>query len=83
LRSGYAPGALDDLLQAERQARVRETLQALKPRDARLLLLRSSGAAYREIAGAMGIAPSSVGALLARAEAAFERKFLARYGDSI
>ena len=83
MRSGRAAGALDDMLRAERQARVRQTLQAMKPRDARLLLLRSSGAAYREIADALGIAPGSVGTLLARAESAFESKFRARYGDAI
>jgi RNA polymerase sigma-70 factor (ECF subfamily) len=81
LRAAEPTGALEDLLRAERRARVRQTLAALKPRDARLLLLRSGGAAYREIAEALGIAPASVGTLLARAEAAFERKFRARYGD--
>jgi RNA polymerase sigma-70 factor (ECF subfamily) len=81
LRAAGPSGALEDLLRAERRARVRQTLQAMKPRDARLLLLRSEGAAYREIAEALGVAPASVGTLLARAEAAFERKFRTRYGD--
>jgi RNA polymerase sigma-70 factor (ECF subfamily) len=80
LRAAEPAGALEDLLRAERRARVRQTLQAMKPRDARLLLLRSEGVAYREIAQAMGVAPASVGTLLVRAEAAFERKFRARYG---
>ncbi len=81
LRVAPPSGALDDLLRAERRDRVRQTLAALKSRDARLLLLRSEGAGYREIGQAMGIATASVGTLLARAEAAFERKFRARYGD--
>jgi DNA-directed RNA polymerase specialized sigma24 family protein len=38
--------------------------------------------AYRELAEALGIQPGSVGTLLARAEAEFERRFRARYGES-
>jgi DNA-binding CsgD family transcriptional regulator len=58
-------------------------LALLKPREAQLLLLRASGLAYRELAEATGIHPNSVGTLLARAEAEFERKFRARYGDDL
>jgi RNA polymerase sigma-70 factor (ECF subfamily) len=75
--------ALDDVLRRERCARVRETLGDLKPRDAQLLLLRAEGLAYRELAEAIGVQPGSVGTLLARAEAEFERRFRARYGDSL
>jgi len=62
---------------------VRTILSGLKARDAQMLLLRSSGLSYREVAEALGIPPGSVGTMLARAEAEFERKFRARYGDSI
>lgn len=58
----------------ERQA-VRRVLSGMKPRESRLLLLRYSGLSYAEIAAAVGVAPTSVGALLARAEAEFERRF--------
>lgn len=78
-----APAALNNLLQQERCARVQDVLSALKPRDAQMLLLRSDGMAYRELAQALGIQPGSVGTLLARAEAEFERKYRARYGDDI
>jgi RNA polymerase sigma-70 factor (ECF subfamily) len=79
-----APGdALQDALREERQACVRAVLEGLKPRDAQLLLLRSSGLAYREIAQALGVGLGSVGTLLARSEAEFERKFRARYGDGL
>lgn len=81
-RSGSA-GALDELLRQERCARVRGVLAALKPRDAQLLLLRSDGVAYRELAETLGIQPGSVGTLLARAEAEFERRYRARYGDDV
>ena len=78
-----APSALEALLAEERRVRVRAVLGALKPRDAQLLLLRSSGLAYRELARALGIEPVSVGTMLARAEAEFERRFRARYGEHI
>jgi RNA polymerase sigma-70 factor, ECF subfamily len=78
------PGnALDEMLREERCARVRRVLNDMKPREAQLLLLRSSGLAYREVAQTLGIQPGSVGTLLARAEAEFERRFRARYGDDI
>ena len=75
--------ALDGVLREERCARVREVLGDLKPRDAQLLLLRAEGLAYREVAEALGMQPGSVGTLLARAEAEFEKRFRARYGDAL
>src|SRR5579862_4100159 len=78
-----APGALDELLLAERRERVREVLATLKPRESQMLWLRSGGMAYREVAGALGIHAGSVGTLLARAEAEFERRFRARHGDDV
>jgi RNA polymerase sigma-70 factor (ECF subfamily) len=83
IRVTAPPSALDAMLAEERRLRVREVLGALKPRDAQLLLLRSSGMAYRELAATLGIEPASVGTLLARAEAAFERRFRARYGEHV
>jgi RNA polymerase sigma-70 factor (ECF subfamily) len=75
--------ALEDVLRQERCARVRDILSGLKPRDAQLLLLRAEGLAYRELAEALGMQPGSVGTLLARAETEFEKRFRARYGDSV
>jgi RNA polymerase sigma-70 factor (ECF subfamily) len=83
LRQAAPSDALQDVLRRERQACVRAVLQGLPPRDAQLLLLRSSGLPYREIAQALGVALGSVGTLLARAEALFERRFRARYGDGL
>ena len=83
LRSAASDTALEEILRAERCARVQEVLAALKPRDAQLLLLRADGLAYRELAQTLGVQPGSIGTLLARAEAEFERKFRARYGDSV
>jgi RNA polymerase sigma-70 factor (ECF subfamily) len=76
-------GALESLLREERSARVRSVLAEMKPRDAELLLLRSGGMAYRELALALGVQSSSVGTLLARAEREFEQRFRARYGDDV
>jgi RNA polymerase sigma-70 factor (ECF subfamily) len=59
----------------EQRARVRAALARLPERDARLLLLRSAGLSYKELAAALGVAPGSIGALLARATDAFERHY--------
>jgi RNA polymerase sigma-70 factor (ECF subfamily) len=83
LHTSAHSNALDGVLREERRARVQEVLGALKPRDAQMLLLRADGLAYREVAETLGIQPGSVGTLLARAEAEFERKFRARYGDDV
>jgi RNA polymerase sigma factor (sigma-70 family) len=83
LTAGSQPNALDDLLCEARCWHVRAVLESLKPRDAQLLLLRTSGLAYRELAETLGIQASSVGTLLARAEAEFERRYRQRYGDDL
>lgn len=54
---------------------VREALDQLPARERLALLLRHTGFAYQEIAGALEIAPGSVGTLLARAQ----RRFLELY----
>lgn len=63
------------LEQAEERQRVRAALAKMKPRSASLLALRYSGLSYAEIAAALDLAATSVGALLARAEAEFERRY--------
>jgi RNA polymerase sigma-70 factor, ECF subfamily len=83
MRRQSEPGALDQLLAAERSERVQSVLALLKPRDAQMLLLRSSGMSYRELAESLGIQLASVGSMMARAEQQFERKYRARYGDDI
>ena len=59
----------------DRQA-VRRALANLSKRQAQLLLLRHAGLSYRELAETLGVAPGSVGTLLARAEIAFEQSYL-------
>lgn len=73
VNSSPDPSQSVETLQERR--RVREVLSQMKDRDAQLLILRHSGFSYREIAGILGIAPGSVGTLLARAEAEFEQHY--------
>jgi RNA polymerase sigma-70 factor (ECF subfamily) len=61
----------------ERRARVRHVLARMRPRSAQILVLRHSGLSYAEIATSLGVAPGSVGTLLARAEVDFERRYRA------
>ena len=61
----------------ERMAPVREALGHLTEREREILLMRHGGFSYREIADAVGVAPSSVGTLLARAERNFVNVYIA------
>jgi RNA polymerase sigma factor (sigma-70 family) len=83
LRLAPSACALEALMREERRARVQEVLSDMKPRDAQILLLRAEGLAYRELAETVGVQASSIGTLLARAEAEFERKFRERYGETL
>jgi RNA polymerase sigma-70 factor (ECF subfamily) len=66
---------------AEEQGRVRTILAALPGRQAELLILRSDGLSYDELATALSIDPASIGTLLARARAAFRKEYVKRYGE--
>jgi RNA polymerase sigma-70 factor (ECF subfamily) len=52
----------------------------LRDREAELLILRSSGLTYGELAGALGLNPASVGTLIARAQQAFRKEYVKQYG---
>jgi RNA polymerase sigma-70 factor (ECF subfamily) len=67
---------LDDLERAERIELVRKALERLSERDRQMLLMREEGFRYTEIAEAVGVRSTSVGALVARAL----KKFSAAYG---
>jgi len=62
---------------AEKEAQrfVRQTLAQMNPRQAELLIMRHSGLAYKEIAEALNLAPTSIGPLLLRAEREFENRY--------
>jgi len=67
--------------QQEKQARVRQTLGSLKPVQAAMLLLRSEGVSYAELAAVLNLNPASVGTLLTRAGQAFKKEYVKRYGE--
>jgi len=65
---------------AEERDQVRQTLAVLRDRQAELLILRSSGLSYDELAAALGLNPGSVGTLIARAQQAFRKEYIKLYG---
>ncbi len=65
---------------AQERARVRNVLAALRPEYAEILLLRSEGCSYAEIAQALQLNPASVGTMTSRAEAAFRKQYEDQYG---
>lgn len=69
------PGPEDEVSRREMQRRVRRALVRIPERSAKLLVLRESGFSYREMAEIAGVAPGSIGTLLARAQEAFTRAF--------
>jgi RNA polymerase sigma-70 factor (ECF subfamily) len=68
--------------ESEGQRQVRRVLSKLPRRQAELLVLRSEGLSYSDIAAAVGVGPGSVGTLLARAQRAFRKEFVSRYGEA-
>ncbi|HWY06967.1 MAG TPA: sigma-70 family RNA polymerase sigma factor [Candidatus Acidoferrales bacterium] len=65
----------------EEQDRVRLVLSAMHPRRAELLVLRSHDLSYEELASALALNPASVGTLLGRAQQAFRKEYISRYGE--
>jgi RNA polymerase sigma-70 factor, ECF subfamily len=65
---------------SEEREKVRRVLSALARREAELLLLRSHGLSYDELASALQLNPASVGTLLSRAQNAFRKEYIKRYG---
>ena len=61
---------------AQERDRVRLVLASLDARQSELLLLRSDGLSYNEIAGALELNPASVGTLLSRAQQAFRKEYV-------
>jgi RNA polymerase sigma-70 factor (ECF subfamily) len=62
------------------QRNVRTVLGVLRRREAEVLLLRSQGLSYQEIAVSLEVNPQSVGSLVSRAQSAFRKEYLKRYG---
>ncbi len=73
----HPPSPEDEVARREARRAVRAALAQLPARSAKLLVLRELGLSYREMADAVGVKASSVGTLLARAQAAFEAAYTA------
>lgn len=63
-------------VEKEEQRLVRMALSRMNERQAELLLMRYSGMAYKDIASALQLSPTSIGPLLLRAEREFEKHYL-------
>jgi len=63
----------------EEQQRVDVVLSVIERRHAELLLLRSHGLTYDELASTLELNPASVGTLLSRAQQAFRKEYVRRY----
>lgn len=61
------------LAEKEDRYHVRMALGQMKSRQAELLIMRYSGMAYKDIAAALDLSPTSIGPLLLRAEREFEQ----------
>ncbi len=67
-----------EVVASEEQRHIaRQALAQMNARQSQLLVMRYSGMAYKEIAAALNLSPTSVGPLLVRAEDEFERRYRA------
>lgn len=76
-----SPSPHDVLVMREEQQRVRVVLGRIAPRDAELVILRSQGFSYEELASTLSLKPTSVGTLLGRAKEAFRKEYVRRFGE--
>ena len=77
---GFATTPHQVLEQTEERTRVRQVLGSLKADQIALILLRAEGLSYSELAAVLHLNTGSVGTLLARAEEAFRKEYVHRYG---
>jgi RNA polymerase sigma-70 factor (ECF subfamily) len=77
LEQNYAEHPAEIVARQDEQRLVRMALARMNERQSQLLVLRHSGLAYKEIAEALALAPTSIGPLLLRAEREFEKQYRA------
>jgi RNA polymerase sigma-70 factor (ECF subfamily) len=77
---GIAPSPEQLHAATQDQRHVRAVLAVLKRRDSELLVLRSEGLSYQEIAAILRLNETSMGTLLRRAQDAFRKEYVNRYG---
>jgi RNA polymerase sigma-70 factor, ECF subfamily len=81
LKSDVPANPLDELFRSEKRQQVRNVLARMKPAQAQILILRSSGLSYKELAEVLNVGASSIGTLLVRAETEFENLYCELFGD--
>lgn len=79
---GIQPTPEDMLIVQDQRQRVMRILANLKHRDAELLTLRTEWMSYEELASALTIKPTSIGKLIERAQDAFRKEYIKRYGKT-
>jgi RNA polymerase sigma-70 factor (ECF subfamily) len=75
-----APSPEQVLAGEQDQQLVRNVLSTLRVRDAELLILRSEGLSYQEVAEVLRLNEASIGTLFRRAQQAFRKEYVKRYG---
>ena len=66
----------------QERERVRAVLGAVGGRQAELLVLRAEGLTYAELASVLSLNPVSIGTLISRAQQAFRKEYIKRYGTA-
>jgi RNA polymerase sigma-70 factor, ECF subfamily len=66
---------------SEQRHRVTQVLASLDDRQAELLLLRTDGLSYAEIAETLDLNPASIGTLIRRAQQTFRKEYVRKYGE--
>ena len=67
---------------SEERTRIRTVLACLRSLDAQLVTLRAEGFSYEELADALDLKPTSIGTMLRRAQDAFRKEYVKRYGEA-
>jgi RNA polymerase sigma-70 factor (ECF subfamily) len=67
---------------SEARTRIRIVLARLRPLDAQLVTLRAEGFSYDELADVLDLKPASIGTTLRRAQQAFRKEYVKRYGEA-
>ena len=78
----HVPTPEDSAASGEERRRVRSVLAAIRREYAALLLLRSHGCSYDELAATLELKSTSVGTLLRRARQAFRKEYIRRHGHT-
>jgi RNA polymerase sigma-70 factor (ECF subfamily) len=67
---------------SEERTRIRTVLARLRSLDAQLVSLRAEGLSYDELASVLDLKPTSIGTMLRRAQEAFRKEYVKRYGEA-